>query len=442
MSDTSQTPSASVSGDSAPADSHAVTAPADSQAADSQAVDSQAADSQAADSQAADSQAAGSQAGKSQAPALPIVTPDEEQFSTGRGRSEEAYAPFIGDQLGTYVGYATAASDREHVASGGLVTTLLAHALRTGVVDAVAVARSDFSEGKIGYKFSLVTDPDQVQDYGTSAYFNIPLERHWKEIDAYPGKVAVCALPCHTGMFRRRIQEGRGMSNTVLLISLFCGHNNEPELLRFVFRQYGIDESEVTDMRVDRSYLGGNVWVTKRDGTRVPVKFRHFNVYRSLWFFSKQMCRYCDDHLGGFADLSIGDVFVPEYRGSKIKHSAVIVRTPIGQELLQSARDQSVVTLEEVTTETVFRAQKRVIVPSGDLVSRYHACRIAGFTAKQPKEGRFRWRTFLTYSLLHLNDRISQTAWGRWIIGWIPRPLLYLYIATIKLINNSLRPKA
>ena len=95
-------------------------------------------------------------------------------------------------------------------------------------------------------------------------------------------------------------------------------------------------------------------------------------------------------------------------------------------------------TLEQVEPSVVFRAQKRVIVPSGDLMSRYYACRVAGFTAKRPREGRFRLRSFMTYSMLHLNDRLSQTSWGKKLIGRVPKPLLYAYIATIKLINNSL----
>jgi len=190
---------------------------------------------------------------------------------------------------------------------------------------------------------------------------------------------------------------------------------------------------------VDRTYLGGCVNFGMKDGSVRSILFRHFNVYRSLWFFSKQMCRYCDDHLGASADLSIGDVFTKEYRVQDVKHSAVVARTQKGLDVMQMAIDKGLVTCEQAAPDIVYRAQKRVIVPSGDLKSRYHACRVAGFAAKPPEHGRFRLRSFITYSLLLLNDRLSQTGWGRWLIRWIPRPLLYGYIASIKLINNSLR---
>ena len=360
-------------------------------------------------------------------------------FSTGGGVNAP-YAAYLGDHLGVFAGYATESSNRAHVASGGLVTTLLATSLRDGLVDAVAVARSDFADGKLGYRFDLISDPDKVQEYGTSVYFNIPIEKYWREMDRFDGRIALCALPCHIGLLRRLQKEGRGLANVQLFLSLFCGHNNELELLRFVLRKQGIAESAVADLRVNRTYLGGHVRISLRDGSHRLIPFRNFNVYRSLWFFSKQMCRYCDDYLGAVADLSIGDIFVPEYRRRRIKHSAVIARTPRGLKLLRSAIDRGIVTVDAVSPKVVFRAQKRIIVPSGDLTSRYQACRLAGFPAKRPEQRKFRLRSFITYSLLHLNDRLSQTSWGPRLLRWIPLPLLYAYIAAIKLINNSLRP--
>lgn len=361
-------------------------------------------------------------------------------FSTGRG-SHSPYAPYLGDHLGVFTAYATAPRDRQHVASGGAVTALLAHAIREGFVDGVAVAKADFSQGKMGYRFDIVTEPDKVQTYGTSAYFNIPLERHSTDIDRFDGSVAVCSLPCHTGIFRKRMANSGTMKNVKLFISLFCGHNNEPELNRFVFQQQGIDESDILDVRVDRSYLGGDVLVTLKDGSIRPIPFRHFNVYRSLWFFSKGLCRYCDDHLGAHADLSIGDVFTAEYRAKDIKHSAIIIRTQEGNRLVESARSKGILTMEPVEESVVFGAQKRVVVPSHDLLSRYYANRLAGFPAKKPPVGRFRIRSFVTYSLLQLNDRLSKTRWGPRLLRLVPRPLLYGYIAVIKLVNNTLGHK-
>ena len=371
---------------------------------------------------------------------MPQAANEAGDFSTGRGDADE-YAFYLGDHLGVYCGYATRDSDRQHVASGGLATALLAFALRAGVIDGVAVSKADFSQSRIGYRFDILTDPDAVQAYGTSAYFNIPIERHAGELEKFDGRIGLCVLPCHASILRSRQTAGRGLANVKLFVSLFCGHNNEPELLRLVFAKEGIKEADVADMRVERGYLSGDVVVALRDGTTRLIPFRNFNVYRSLWFHAKQMCRYCDDHLGAASDLSIGDVFVPEYRRKTIKHSALIVRTQAGAELLEQAIQAGAVTVERVDSSVVFRAQKRVLVPSHDLLSRFYACQTLRLAAKKPPVGRFRLRSYLTYTLLMANDRLSKSKAGSTLIRCVPRPLLYAYIGMIKVINTTLRPE-
>jgi coenzyme F420 hydrogenase subunit beta len=377
-----------------------------------------------------------------QMPCASTVPPAETGTTNGETAPYASTAPYIGRYLGLWCGFATDPDDRARAASGGMVTTLLATALRNGTIDGAAVSKADFAGGKLGYRFDIVTDPDQLSDYGGSAYFNIPIERHWKQLDEFVGRLAVCALPCHTAILRRRQESGRGLANVKLFLSLFCGHNNEADLIRFAFEKEGIDERNVAEMWVDRSYLGGNFHVRFRDGSRTTFPFRRFNVYRSLWFFSKQMCRYCDDHLGQAADVSIGDVFLAEYRKRPTKHSLAVARTPAGWAVLRAAIDDGVFSAEEVDPTVPVRAQKRVLVPSADSKSRYYACRWLGFPGGSLNRGRFRLRSFLTYSLLHFNDRLSQWRWGRALLKRIPRPLLYGYIALIKLLNNTLGMKS
>jgi coenzyme F420-reducing hydrogenase beta subunit len=370
-------------------------------------------------------------------PAVPAQA-DATNRDTVPGAPDPSTAPYVGRFLGLWCGFAANPGDRGRVASGGMVTTLLATALRSGTIDGAAVSKASFDGAKLGYRFDIVTDPDQLGDYAGSAYYNIPVERHWKQLDRFDGRLAVCALPCHTAILRRRQESGRGLANVNLFISLFCGHNNEADLIRFVFEKEGIDERQVASMWVERTYLGGSFRITFHDGSQTAFPFRRFNVYRSLWFFSKQMCRYCDDHLGQAADVSIGDVFLPEYRKRSVKHSLAVARTETGWRVLRAAIDDGVFCAEEVDPLVAVRAQKRILIPSADSQSRYYACRLLGFPGGSLQQGRFRLRSFLTYSLLHFNDRLSQWRWGRTLLKWIPRPLLYAYIALIKLLNNTL----
>lgn len=351
--------------------------------------------------------------------------------------SQELLDRYVGPHIDTYAGYAVREEHRINVASGGVMTTLLRHALSSGYVDGVAAGTADFSQRGIGYRIKILTDPNELEKFGASSYFNIPIERHFKEIRAFDGKLALCALPCHIGMFTRTKTE-----NIKLKLSLFCGHNNEAELLRFVFNKHGVDETQVSWMKVDRSYLGGSLVVHLRDGSISHIPFRHFNVYRSLWLFSKPICKVCDDHLGRHADISVGDIFIKEYRKRDIKHSAVVVRSELGQAFFETVKEAGLLNLDVIPAEKVFAAQKRVLLPSGDLASRYFACRLIGYPAdKSMRNGVFRVRSFITSLLQLLNSKLSNTRVGLGLIGLTPKPILYGYIAAIKLVNNTLRPR-
>lgn len=366
---------------------------------------------------------------------------NDSSFNTGQAYDPHTFTGrYLGPHLDLYAAYANKDGNRERISSGGIVTTVLQQCLEESLVDGVALARCAFENGDIGYRFSILTDPREIPEYGSSAYFNIPIERHWKELDQFDGKLAICCLPCHCSLLRKRQESLHKSLHIRYIVSLFCGHNNEAELIRFVLRKESIPLSEVIDMQVKRHYLSGVLVFTLNDGRTREVDFRRFNVYRSLWFFSKNMCRQCDDHLGAQSDMSVGDIFTSRYRRLSPKRSAVVVRTGKGRELMDQVIRSGKINYEKVPAEEIFASQKRVIVPSADLKSRYYALRWNGYAVKKGKYGRFRIRSFLTYTMLYFNDRLSQRKWGRKVIGVVPRPLLYGYIALIKLINHSLKP--
>ncbi len=369
-----------------------------------------------------------------------IQANEEGFFSSGFRESSDVRLSYLGPFRNAYAGYAADASKRQKAASGGVASALIKFALERKIIDGAVLARSDFSKQKLDYEIKIVTSPREVDDFASSAYFNIPLEKYASEIAAFKGRLAICALPCHTSILRSRMEKDARFRNVKLLISLFCGHNNERELFPFVLRKSKIPESEICSMKVDRGYLGGNVRFLMRDGKERLLPFRDFNVYRSLGLFGKAMCRYCDDHLGALSDISIGDIFIPPYRGNPIKHSAVLVRTQAGEDLFSGAMRERTIICEKIDPLSIFQAQKRILVPSRDLKSRYYACKLAGYPVKETgmKEATFRLRSFLTYFLLLANNRLSQTGWGRRFFLLIPRPLLYFYIAFIKLLNNTL----
>lgn len=352
------------------------------------------------------------------------------------------YAAYLGRFRSSYIGYANATANRERVASGGVVTTIARFVLEQKIVDGVAMGRADFSSGFLGHEFKIVRNADDIKRFGTSAYFNIPIEKYLKQMREFQGRLAVCCLPCHARIIRKCQNTKNELRNLKLLVSLFCGHNNQVELFKFVFKKAGISENQVSDMWVERSHLGGCIRFRMNDGAVKVLPFRHFNIYRSLGIFSKKMCKYCDDHVGAKSDISVGDIFLGEFRSHIIKHSSILIRTEVGEEIFQSAIKKKYLSCWSIDQKKIFQSQRRILIPSGDFRSRYYACKMFGYPTSKKKANysKLRIRSVITHSLLLLNNRLSESEFGRKIVFSIPKPILYIYVAVIKLINNSLRP--
>ena len=343
----------------------------------------------------------------------------------------------IGPHRQLWAGFAADDADRERVAAGGLVTTLMALALREKIVDGVVLSRADFSGGDIGHTIDIVTDPDEVLRYGKSVYFNIPIEREWRRLEKFDGRLGLVGLPCQTRILRSLQAKGTRLQNVELVVSLFCGHNNEVDLWHLVLDRLGIDRRDIVDMRTNRQYMRGGIELEKADGEVIEIPFREFNTFRRLWLFSKDLCRHCPEHLGAEADLSIGDIFVPDFLDATIKHSSLIVRTAAAERLVSTAVEQQAVSLTEVPASTVYRAQKAIIVTAGDDRARFHANRLFGHKVKKTLGGRFRMGAFLYYLLVLGNDRLSRTRFGRWLFKKAPKVLLYGYIKVLNFVKPN-----
>ncbi len=346
----------------------------------------------------------------------------------------------VGPYRQLWAGFAANDLDRERVAAGGLVTSLMALALRENIVDGVILSRADFSSGDIGHSIDIVTDPVEVQRYGKSVYFNIPIEREWRRLEKFEGRLGLVGLPCHTRILRSLQAKGTRLQNIELVVSLFCGHNNEVDLWHLVLERLGIERHDIVDIRTNRRYMRGGIELEKTDGTIIEIPFREFNTFRRLWLFSKDLCRHCPEHLGAKADLSIGDIFIPDFLDETIKHSSLVVRTEAAEKLVSLAIEKNVVSLQEVPARAIYAAQKPLIVTSGDDKARYYANRFYGHKAKKPGGGKFRLRSFLYYLLLMGNDRFSRTRFGRWTFLKAPTVALYGYIKLLNLIKYRMKP--
>jgi coenzyme F420 hydrogenase subunit beta len=345
---------------------------------------------------------------------------------------------YVGPCSATYVAYRE--ERPHHVASGGVVTALAVSLLRSGAADGVAMVRATFAaDSEAGYEFRIITDPEDVAEFGGSVYYDAPLQRHWQEVAEFDGRVAVCGLPCHVRALRGLQRQGKSPGNVVLVISLFCGHNCTVGLMRAFLERNGIEPARVRDVRFVRTYIEGVVEVDTDDGEQHRLSFSGFNALRNLWVDSKRLCMSCDEHFGAQADVSVGDIFLPEYRDLGVRVSAVVVRTDAGERAWDDLVRSGALNVSPVDVSEVFRAQRRVVIASKDTLSRYRAARMLGYTTAKPVEGRFRLRTFATYSFLYAMNRFSQTPAGKRFVRSVPQKLAFAAVLGVKAVHSTLR---
>ena len=260
--------------------------------------------------------------------------------------------PWTDDQVRKYVGeyrtvhftHAAEQAYRERAASGGSISALLISLLERGEISGAVVLHSRVEDGRVIPQFVLARTKEDILRAQGSKYVAVSFTQDaFPLIESAPGPVAVVALPCDAGILRRHLARNPGMDARVaLIISLFCGHNSEPELAQGVAKRLGKGHGELREYVFRRGHWRGQLQATYADGTTLTRPFARFSDYQNLYFFAQRKCHYCHDHMGYFSDISAGDIWSDRMKGNPIKHTALLARTPRGEEVVARALAEGV----------------------------------------------------------------------------------------------------
>jgi coenzyme F420 hydrogenase subunit beta len=274
-------------------------------------------------------------------------TPESEDVLFGRRRTPKEY--WLGIYQDVITCWATDKEVYDASGSGGSVSALLAHALERLGFDWVLVCGR---EAERPYRASPIVcrEPRAVHRYAQSTYqlsaYLAPLR---SILDAEDGsRGAVAGLACHMQAVRalqrldspigRRARERIGF-----LIEIACSSNTLPSGTEtLITRDLGLRLDDVANVfyRDGEPYPGMFTVVTK-DGERhrLPLfqAIRHFKEHKT------HRCLSCSDWLSGLADISVIDgdpnIFIASVNGASEfqKNGTLLVRTPAGRAILQSA---------------------------------------------------------------------------------------------------------
>jgi coenzyme F420 hydrogenase subunit beta len=257
-----------------------------------------------------------------QCPTVEFSKDDVEVFLHNRSRRPDEP---IGISRGTFVGRAIRPGIQGRAQDGGVVTALLAYALKSRLIDAAVVAGRD-SRWRARPEVATKYD-DLVKNAGTKYTPSPTLLGVRSAVDEYQKtKIGLVGTPCQIRAVRR-IQTSplgnvRLAQAMTLSIGLFCMESYAyDKLVEAYVASKGIDVSGVTRMGVKKgSFI---VWAGENELLHVPL--------REVDTFVRNSCKLCDDFTAEYADISVGGVGCPN------GYSTVIARTEKGFELLKNA---------------------------------------------------------------------------------------------------------
>jgi coenzyme F420 hydrogenase subunit beta len=253
---------------------------------------------------------------------------------------------------------------REHSTSGGLVTSILLHLLETGQIDGALVIVSDDKQIWKG-KPIIARTREQVLSSMKSKYAICPTNAAFEEIRKIPGRYALVGLPCQIhGFIKAAILDARLKSRVVLTVGLFCHAAVEHDAYRVIWDTLG-EKRDLAERFVSR--IGkhpGTPKVELRDGSWYPVYFgarkegyrpssiEAMNVIYRL--YTPARCLTCFDGLSEFADISVGDPWLPPperhvdwFQG----WSFTLLRTPKGKALFDALVLEKKIEKVEITRQ-------------------------------------------------------------------------------------------
>ncbi len=341
--------------------------------------------------------------------------------------------------LGTHVacrkGYASDETIRENAASGGMVTALLIHLLKTGQIDGAWVTRTQITDGKLGYHTWIATTEEELRSASSSVYMNIPLLKHVDLVRQFEGRVAVVMTPCMLSGLTKLMEKDQALREKIVLkLGLYCSGNHSEKATLLSLEQSKVSLEGAKRLYYRRGHWRGLSSVLYEDGSEKTFSYtKTICAYKNAYFFEKGSCMTCQDHFALAADISFGDIWLKEMKGQPIKHTSCVIRNERAWDMYRQAVAAGAITDSHISDRDMVRSQKRALVFK-------YTCAPAKlkYLKKQGKQvaltadDKCRWNHRLAFYLARKNKAYSEEKYEK--LRRIPYILIYYYMCLIRVL--------
>lgn len=270
--------------------------------------------------------------------AVSDVCPGLGQRSRIEGRHNET---LWGRYESAWVGHASNPSIRFRASSGGGLSATLVALLKTGAVDAVVQTGASV---KLPYANATVISStvEEITDAAGSRYAPSSPLAELGNLVGKGKKYAFVGKPCDVAALRALSERRPEFNDTFpVLLSFFCAGVPSLNGARHVIEALGADPDDVVGFRYRGNGWPGRAVATLADGSSRSMSY-HDSWGGILSNHVQHRCKICADGTGVAADLVFADAWEADERGypsfeERDGKSLIMVRTTLGQEILDSA---------------------------------------------------------------------------------------------------------
>ncbi len=255
--------------------------------------------------------------------------------------------PYWGPYERVATGFALDPDVRFKGSSGGVITALAAHALRSGHVDRVVHVRADPAD-PVANTVVVSTTPEAVIAGAGSRYVSSSPLSDIDQILAGGGAIAFIGKPCDVSALRALARvDPRVDAHVRLMLAFFCAGVPSRRAVGRVLTTMGVEAGEVTAFQYRGDGWPGKAKATLRNGDVAAM------TYEESWggHLSHEVqfrCKICPDAVGGAADIACADAWYGGESGyPKFEEldgrSLVMSRTKRGETFLEAALAEGVI---------------------------------------------------------------------------------------------------
>lgn len=260
----------------------------------------------------------------------PGIDVEKINFESSRKFGEK----ITGTYLESYSAYTKNIEILKNSTSGGLITTLIIHLLKSKQVDGAFVLPFETFSGQPARLLCAKNESD-VRDATKSKYIPASVYNIIKimQKNSKPNYVIV-GTPCQIKGIKKYIKEKNVDDNKILFFGLFCEKSLNFNIIRYFEDKYSRNEEKLVKFDFRNKEKDGWPGHPKLyfDSDRELIIDRSERL-KVKNYFQLERCLYCLDKLNKLSDISFGDCYI--YGKEVPGRSSLIVRTEKGKSVLE-----------------------------------------------------------------------------------------------------------